>query len=168
MAQVRREKARTPGRVTPGGALELRISGRYKDLIDGTLDISTLDDEELARCQLKDKDGHFRGKPPTYLPRSLVLKMQREYFKRGDDLFAKSYVTAVESLVRTMTDPMVDDAVRLKAAIYVVERVRGKTPESVIITAEDAPWQRLLSKIIVGPDAIGDVVDAEIVEDDDE
>jgi hypothetical protein len=158
---------RTPSKVgslKPSGVLEVRISGRYKQLIDGEIDIETLDDEELARCQLKDKNGRFTGKPPTFLPRSLVLRMQREFFKRGDDLFAKSYVEAVKTMTRTMTDPMVDPAVQIKAAQYVIERVRGKTPDHVVVTGDDAPWQRILSRIIVGPDEISDIVDAEIVE----
>jgi hypothetical protein len=149
---------------TRGNAVEVRISGRYKDLMDGTLSVEELDDEELARCQLKDKNGKFTGKPPTFLPRSLVLRMQREFFKRGDDLFAKSYVTAVKTMTDIMTDPMVDESVRLKAAQYVVERVRGKTPEHVVVSAEDAPWQKILTKIIVAAEEVGDVVDAEIVE----
>lgn len=176
MADTRRStpKGRAPyskvgrARASTDQALEVRISGRYKDLIDGIIDINTLDDEELARCQLKDKNGRFTGKPPTFLPRSLVQRMQREFFRRGDNLFSKSYVTAVQTMVDTMTDPMVDPAVRLKAAQYVVERVRGKTPEHVIVTGEDAPWQRILSAIIVGPEVEGDIVDAEVVEDDSE
>lgn len=153
-----------PGRPRGANAIEVRISGRYKQLIDGTLPVEELDDEELARCQLKDKNGRFTGKPPTFLPRALVLRMQREFFKRGDDLFAKSYVEAVKTMTNIMTDVNVDESVRLKAAQYVVERVRGKTPEHVVVSAEDAPWQKILTKIIVDSGAVGEIVDAEIVE----
>jgi hypothetical protein len=142
----------------------MRVSGRYKDLIEGTIPIESLDVEELARCQLKDKNGRFTGKPPSFLPASLVKRMRSEFFKRGDDLFTNAYVTAVQTMTRIMVDPKVDDAVRLKAAQYVVERVRGKTPEHVIVTGEDAPWQRILSRIVVGPEEIENIVDAEVVE----
>jgi hypothetical protein len=140
----------TPSKVSrprADGSIEFKVTGRYADLISGRLPVSALDPEELARCQLKDKNGHFTGVPPKYLPETLVKAMRREFFRRGDKLFEDSYVAAVEQMVKIMKDPKVKPDVQLKAAQYVVERVRGKTPDILIVEGEQQPWQLVLTRI---------------------
>lgn len=149
-----------------------RFTGRYAALMDGTLELKDLDVEELARGQLKDKNGRFTGSPPKALPVAMIKKMQAEFFRRGDKLFEDSYVDAVTIIGRIMRSPRVDPAVRLKAATYIVERVRGKAPEVVVIAGEEKPWQKLLASIIVGtPDEVDgalEITDAEVVSDEDD
>lgn len=147
------------------GTLELRVTGRYVQLLKGELKVEDLDEEELARCQLKDRNGKFTGRPPKYLPRSIVMAMKKEFLERGDQLFSESYVDAVKTFGRIMRDPRVDPAVQLKAAQYVVERIAGKTPERIELTT-DAPWQVMLEKIIVRHNDLDNVIEAEVVDEE--
>ena len=153
------------GRRPPAGAVDVRITGRYAMLLDGRLSVEDLDDEELARCQLKDKNGKFTGRPPKVLPAELVRRMKQEYFKRGDEIFERGYAEAVTRLLKMSADPRVDDMVRYKALTYIIERVRGKTPDKVIVEP-DAAWAVIASKIMVP--ALESIVDAEVIEDDDD
>lgn len=153
------------GRRPPPGAVDLRITGRYAMLLDGRLSVEELDDEELARCQLKDKNGKFTGRPPKALPAELVRRMKQEFFRRGDDIFEKGYVEAVETMLKIMRQSD-DDAIRLKAAQYVVERVRGKTPDKVVVEGDQAAWAVIASKIFVDARSLENIVDAEVLEDD--
>lgn len=145
------------------------VTGRYADLIAGRINIEDLSPEELARGQLKDRNGHFTGRPPKFLPRELVMRMRREFLARGDKAFEDSYLDAVMEMKRIMTSPKVDDAVRLKAAIYIVERVGGKTPEHIEMKV-DAPWMGMLQRMIVPVAALegsadDDIEDAEVIEE---
>jgi hypothetical protein len=59
-------------------------------------------------------------------------------------------------------DPEVDAGVRLKASQYVLERLRGKTPD-VVVTADVKKWEQVLDGVYRGPRQ--DIVEAEIVDD---
>lgn len=157
-------------RARGSNTLDVAVSGRYKDLMEGKIDVADLSPEELARGQLKDKNGRFTGRPPKFLPRDLVMRMRREFLARGDKAFEDSYLDAVNEMKRIMTSAKVDDAVRLKAAIYIVERVGGKTPEHIEMKV-DAPWMGMLQRMIVPVAALEEsaadgIEDAEVVESD--
>jgi len=145
-------------------ATQVSFSGRYKELMDGTLTYDDLDVEELARGRLRNKNGNFAGRPPRALPTEMVKAMRREFFKRGDAMFEDNYIMAIKTMVSIMKYSD-DDAVRFRAAQYVVERIAGKTPEHVSISV-DAPWQVLLSKILVPPEELDNIVDADVLDED--
>jgi len=144
------------------------VTGRYADLLTGKLSVESLDFEELARLQLKDKNGRFTGRPPRYLPADIVKRMRNEFFKRGDGMFAQNYERCIQVMVDLAVSPITEDATRFRAAQYVIERVRGKIPDRVEITADEKAWQTAMASVFVRrSEAIenGDIVDAEVVEE---
>lgn len=157
-------------RARADGSINFTVTGRYAQLMTGELDVADLDAEELARCQLKDKNGNFTGTPPKYLPAELIKQMRREFFRRGDKLFEDSYVEAVQQMVKIMRDPKVKADVQLKAAQYIVERVRGKTPDILVVEGEQQPWQLVLTRITTGDvaalESAAVIEDAEIVDEE--
>lgn len=156
------------------GSIEFVVTGRYADLLSGKLAVEDLDFEELARCQLKDKNGRFTGRPPKYLPADLVKRMRNEFFKRGDAMFAENYEKCIGVMVDLAMSKFTEDATRFRAAQYVIERVRGKIPDRVEITADEAAWQTAMARAfvraselpegsVVAGSSDEDIIDAEVV-----
>lgn len=113
------------------GRSEVKHSGRYQDLIDGTISVEDLTTEELAKGRLMDKNGRFQGRPPKFLPRQLVDAMRSEHYRRVNSVLEESLSDMVKTMRAIAKDPDEDGATRLKAAIYVYERFMGKTPDRV-------------------------------------
>lgn len=130
------------------GGMEVRVRGRTAQLLAGELDVADLDEEELARGYCKDKNGKFSGRPPMVVPRELHDRCRKELLKRGDDLFASSYVEAIQTMANIALDPRAEHKDRIRAAQYVIERVAGKVPDKVVLSAAD-PWQQIIDEIIV-------------------
>lgn len=155
---------------------EIRLRGvtqnkRMLELLNGKLDVSTLDDEELARGQFKDKNGRFSGQPPKVLPRVVYQRLTKELFRRADVKLQQSLLDAVETMVNIATSEYAENKDKIKAATWIFERLRGKVPETISITQE-RPFEILLQGIVAGdrtaPKSLESYVDAEIVEDDEE
>jgi hypothetical protein len=152
----------TPGTKRRGtsGSTKVRISSRTADLLEGKIAIGDLDDEELARGQLRDNRGTFSGRPPALIPRAMQQAMYRELLRRGEALVKDSFLEAIErvtEIAKTCPDP----AVSLKAATYVWERLAGKIPDKVEISADVKPWQG----VVEGVDFADDFEDASSVPD---
>lgn len=128
--------------------MPVRVGGRTAALLAGELDVEDLDEEELARGYCKDKNGRFTGRPPKVVPRELHDRMRRELLKRGEEVFAQSFVDSIRALADIACSPSVKDADRIRAAQYVVERIAGKVPEKVELSAAD-PWQTIIDRIVV-------------------
>lgn len=61
-------------------------------------------------------------------------------------LFNENAATAAQSIVR-LAATSVNERVRLSAAVYVIERVLGKTPTTP--TNAKAPWEKLIAATLV-------------------
>jgi hypothetical protein len=126
-------------------------------LLDGTLSVEDLDDEELARGYPKAADGSFRGRP-SVIPTAVHQRIQRELFARAGEQLRTNLVKAAETMASIAVDPDQDPKVRMDAAKWVIERIMGKTPE-VSVTVEEKAYQRLLDKMDRGAipvDEMGD------------
>lgn len=119
------------------GEGRIQYSGRYRDLVEGRLDIKDLTTEELAKGRLMDKNGRFQGRPPKFLPRQLIDAMRSEHYKRVNGILEESLSDMVKTMRAIAKDPDQDGATRLKAAIYVYERFMGKTPDKVEVLRGD-------------------------------
>jgi len=153
--------------------------------------VATLSNEELARGQVKDKNGEFRGRPPQWVPRAFHRACISELMKRGQELWRTSYVEAIKAMTSIAVNKGggATPGEQIKAAQFVIERLEGKVPEKLIVEA-DAPWMAIMDGIVADvPDAAiergkkllasaerlpqdhfnfgddGDAVDAEVVED---
>lgn len=108
--------------------------------------VSELEPEELARGQLHDKDGGWRGRPPQWVPRAFFTACQRELKRRFDEKLQERVLSAVDEYVGlSRTTP--DDNTREKMLRYLMERVFGPIPKEVVVTAEK-PWEGAFSKIL--------------------
>jgi hypothetical protein len=128
-----------------------RLHGRYADLAAGRISVDDLDDEELARCQLKDINGHFTGKPPKMLPSVLVHDMRRAYLLRAEGRLREALMECgVGVMIEIASDGNLDPAVRLRAAKEILDRGLGKVSEKITIKAED-PLEALFGSILSDP-----------------
>lgn len=141
---------------------KVNVPPRIMALLDGTISVEDLDDEELARGYPRAVDGTFKGSAPKLVPRALHDRMVRELFARADLQLRNNLLKVTETMTRLATDPEVDDSVRLKAATYVYERLRGKVPD-VVVTTTTKPWEEVLEGVYRGPRT--DVVEGEVVHD---
>lgn len=130
------------------------LHGRYADLVNGTLKIEDLDDEEISRCQLRDKGGQFRGRPPKFLPATLVNAFKREFQDRAKARFTQAlYQSSIAVMREIADDPNIDPAVRLKAADMIAVRALGKPVERVEVSHAD-PIEEMISAIMADPDGM--------------
>lgn len=166
MEAARRRKDKELAKVLP--------DERMRKLVTGEIPVEELDDEELIRGHLRNSSGNFYGKPPSVVPKVLYDKMISEIYRRADERLQKSLLDVVEMFVAIMQSPKIEPKDRLKAGMWIFERVRGKVPDNVHVSS-DKPFQQIIEKIFAGPraeimgaNALDDYVDAEIVEEDEE
>ena len=114
-------------------------------LLDGTLDIGELDEEELARGYPRASDGSFRS-PPVVIPRAIHSRMMRELFERANRQLRENLSDAAATMTSIMNNPENDAKVRMDAAKWLVERVMGKTPE-VNVTIDEKRYENLFTRL---------------------
>ena len=121
--------AGTPRRPTRPGRTVVRVNVTRLDmLLSGELLIEDLDDEEIARMQLRDKNGDFKGRPSSYVPRELALAFRQESYRRFQSAMGEMLPNALKAH-REMLDSRhlaPGDAARLSAIKEVYERTFGK------------------------------------------
>jgi hypothetical protein len=140
------------GRPYKDGSVKVVVQGRYARMMlpedhEDHISVHDLDIEELARGQLKDRNGRFAGRPPKVLPREIVDAMRNEHYKRINGILEQSLPDQVKTMIEISQNRKADPGVRLKAAIYVYERFMGKTPDKLNITAE-SKVQDLVDEIL--------------------
>ena len=111
-------------------------------------DLTEWDDEEIAHGQRRDRRGKFPGPPPKILPRALHDEMVRRTLSKAQELMRENLVKAVEALTQIATDDLADEKDRLKAIELIMNRVMGKEPQKVEVTAQ-AKWELALASAIV-------------------
>lgn len=124
-------------------------NSRLTKLLAGKLDVSELLDEELAAGIPVCDDGKFSIRAAAQsaaLPKSLQAKMQKELTRRCKVLLQGGALSAIQALIGMVSDPATEDAARINASKFLIERVFGKTPETVVHT-QDKPWQTIVGTI---------------------
>lgn len=112
----------------------------------------------------------YRSNPNNPNIKALYDATLRELYERTDDMMRGALLPAVERMLDLVDSD--DEAIALRAATYVFERLRGKTPD-VVEHRQDAPFQVVLSRLVSGPriaaaeserlDRPAEPIDAEIV-----
>lgn len=134
----------------------IRVRGRYARLLAGEIKIEELDDEELARGQLRNAAGNFSGRPPAMIPTELVQAMRREWLSRAENKLREALMSkGIGTLVELAGSDRIDPAVRLRAANALIERVMGKVPDKIQLAAED-PVEALFKQILADPAGLRD------------
>lgn len=106
-----------------------------------------LDEEELARGQLRSEDGGFRGRPPTLVPREFLLACQREHKRRFEELFSQDVLNVARQYLKLAQNPDLKPEVQAKMLQYAMERVFGSIPKEHKITQE-APWEQMVVNVM--------------------
>lgn len=123
----------------------ISIPPRVQALLEGTLSVEELDDEELARGYPRAEDGSFRGRPAV-IPTIVHQRIQRELFSRAAEKLRANLLGATETMTAIALDTEQDAATRMKAAQWVIERIMGKTPD-VAVTMDEKRYERLLDRM---------------------
>jgi len=111
-------------------------------------------DEELQRGQRKSRRGTWEGRPPKVVPKRLHDELVRRQMSKANELLRDNLVGATEILIGIAQSMDTDDAVRLKAATIIMERVLGKTPEKVEVSVQRSPFETSLDSVFVTRDVI--------------
>jgi len=122
------EQAAAEGRVT--------ANERWSMLLDGTLTVHDLDDDEVRKMKVRSADGSFSGRGRR-LPSHLIAAFHAEQIKRAKNVMHKSLVKAAKLLDAVIDDPEASRAEQLKAADMILNRVMGKAPETIRVQADD-------------------------------
>lgn len=134
--------------------IEVRLRGRYAMLVNGLIKVEDLDDEEVARGQLKCQDGTWRGRPPKVIPAELVQAMRKEWLSRAEGKLREALMgPGIGTLVELARDRSVDEAVRLRASQTIIDRMMGKVPDKVEIRSED-PVESLFRSLMSDPQGL--------------
>lgn len=103
--------------------------------------------EELARGQLRDSDGGWRGRPPVIVPREFHLACFRELKRRFDEQFQSHVLDIAEQYVALAQDKEIPAKDRAKMMQYAMERVFGGIPKEVLVK-QDAPWESVVTTVV--------------------
>lgn len=114
---------------------------RWAKLLDGTITVEDLDDDEISAMRVKGKDGVInRGRK---MPSHLAQQFKSEAIKRAIDKFRMAAPEAVEGLLAIAGDPEAKHADRIKAYSIILERSLGRTPQEIRIEGADR-WGSVL------------------------
>lgn len=131
---------------------------RYIQLMEGTLTVEDLDDEEIMAGKCKDVHGQFRGRPPKVFPRALHDALRREYQKRMQERLSEQADLAVATLLDVMNNRRTAAPARVRAAEIMLERVMGKVPDKIQQTLELKPFEENLGDLLVDlPEEVADL-----------
>lgn len=106
-----------------------------------------LDEEELARGQLRDVGGGFVGRPPAFVPREFLLACQREQKRRFEEMFGSEVLGLTKEFLQLCKDKSIPPDKRAKLLQYAMERVFGGIPKDVRVSAEQ-PWEQMLVNVV--------------------
>lgn len=153
---------RKPLRRTARGTSKVEMARVMVDIIDDPEVLKEWDDEELARGQRRDKDGKFRGRPPTVMPRAILVEQQRRKVSEANDRLVRSVDQAVEALAEIVVSSQ-DDKARVKAAELIMTRVMGRVDATVNINhgLQEPEWMKVLKRAALVGDASKEVIDVD-------
>jgi len=141
--------------------VRMRLGKRWSQIITEVAEgqytwdefVEELDPEELARGQLKDRHGYFSGRPPALVPRQFQQSCVREIQRRFNEKVQGRLLSATDELIEMSRSGFLDGKDRAKVLIYLLERVMGPVPKTVVIAGGDEPWQGMLTQGFVRPGA---------------
>lgn len=105
-------------------------------------------DEELIRGYRKNRNGKF-GPPPKWVAQEVVQELHRRILKRGGKKMLTAYLESVDMLIE-LAQTASSEKVRLEAVKELQNRVSGKVPDRIAVSADD-PWQDMLADSYVLP-----------------
>lgn len=141
----------------------------------GYLTVKDLDDEELRYGRCRDETGHIpkNGRKTELIPQERFDEMIAEHEMRFKQKLRQNLDDMLEIAIEIAKDPTVEPRDRFEASKYLMERVVGKTPETVNVNIKAAPWEELMGQVTgIAPMSRSEhrqlqgagIVDAEVVD----
>lgn len=112
----------------------------------GKLPVEDMDQEELARGQVRRADGTWTNY--RMIPAAVHQKCQAELFKRADVKLRENLLQAVDTMAEIAKGNAYEPEVRIRAASWIFERVRGKNPDIVVHT-QDKPFEVMMADMVL-------------------
>lgn len=112
----------------------------------GELTLDDWDDQELIRGYRRNRDGKF-GPPPKWIPQEVAQEIHRRVLKRGGKKMLQAYLQSVDDLV-ALAQQADSEKVKLEAIKELQNRIAGKVPDKVMVSADD-PWADMLADAYV-------------------
>lgn len=139
-------------------------------VLAGEDDLSSWDEEELIRGQKRNKHGQWPNSPPKIVPKALHDELVKRKLTKAYGLLNESIYDAVAILIDIAKDEQAESSVRLKAVKEILDRTLGKAPQHVTFEAGGESKLEEAFRLMLVPttSTSDDIVDAEIVEADDE
>lgn len=109
-----------------------------------------LEPAELARGQLMDRHGSFRGRPPALVPRAFHDACIKEIQRRFNEKMQSRLLEATDELIDLSKAGRLDGKDRAKILMYLIERVMGPVPKTVHVTAGE-PWEGMMTQGLLRP-----------------
>lgn len=111
---------------------ETQALSRYKQFLAGQLTVDDLEDEELATCGFRAANGSIFK--PRNVPREVAQAFQRAIYERAQTELRSLTVEAAQTMGEIMKNKNVEPDIRLKAALSIIERNLGKTPQVIAVS----------------------------------
>lgn len=121
-----------PDRQEATNPQEAQSLSRYKQFLAGQITVDDLDDEELAVCGFRAANGSIFK--PRNVPREMAQAFQRAIYERAQTELRSLTVEAAQTMGEIMKNKNVEPDIRLKAALSIIERNLGKTPQVIAVT----------------------------------
>jgi uncharacterized protein (UPF0147 family) len=167
------------------------ISNTTAAVLAGDEDLTEWSDEELLAGKRRNKRGTLSGGNPKVVPRAILQELTRRRFLKAEEVVKSSLVSAVELWKQIVEDETVPHPIRLRASELIVDRCWGKATERIDASvdirepawlsvlrraavvngtpAEELPAvRRAMGTIPATSEPVEDIVDAEIVQPDDD
>lgn len=115
----------------------------------GMIPVRELTDEEIARFQVKQDDGTFSKTTPALSAR-IIAEMRQEFFNRADEFARVNTMDMLKEMRKIAMSPVAEDKDKIQAIQWMTERVLGKTPEVVLTSKLDSPFEQMMTEIVSG------------------
>lgn len=130
----------------------IRVNPRMQAIMDGTLSIEDLDDEEIFRGQIRADNGTFQGRPTDAIPRKFYNAAATELMRRFQQRVNEKLEPALKVLEEIANNPKAPADARYKSAVYLIERAAGKVPEKTEMSVEIRKWEEDIEELFYDPD----------------
>lgn len=125
-----------------------RVERTWANFVAGRIPIEELDDTECSQMRMRADDGAFRG-PKPYIDRTMFIRFKREISHRYEIKIAQALLPQVtETMLGILESEGATAGEKFRAAQYLTERVLGKVPDKVEVTAEVRPWEGTVAGIL--------------------
>lgn len=121
---------------------------RVEKVIMGLIPIHDLSDEEIVNAYVLDDAG--KPVPCARLAQRVQQEMTKELMQRMQSLMQKHLPDMINTMATLATSTSVEPADRIKASIWMAERIIGKTPNVVVHADADKAYERVFDSIDSG------------------